>query len=394
MMTSFLKKFNYVRELPFAFWVVIAATLMSQAGNMAFVFLVPYLIKLGFSLSAASFAFAIFSGSMLIGGLFAGSVVDKLGALRILTSALIANGLLLLIFPLMHLYFFILIFCSLWGLIFGLVRPASQTFVSYVSKPGLHKITFSVHRLAINLGMSAGPVVGGYLVYHSFYFIFIVNGIANVLAASILLIGLIRSAWFNYRPARLHKVIWTVKWLKQDPVLRLFVLGLIPVSMVFFQQDAAFPVFLSDDLGIPLSFYGWLFTINTLMIVLFELPLNIATINWPYRVNFILGTLFITLGFASFLFASLAWHIILLTMVATVGEMILFPAASSYIADIAPETHRGSYMSMYSTCSNLGMFLGPWSGAIIMQHFGAPALWVSCGFWGMISVVIFSQLKK
>lgn len=393
-MTSFLKKINYIRELPLAFWIVIAATLMNQAGNMAFVFMVPYLISVGFSLSQASFAFAIFSGSMLISGLLAGSIVDKCGALRILSIALIANGLVLLIFPLMHAYFLILIFCSLWGLMFGLVRPASQTFVSYISKPGLYKITFSVHRLAINLGMSVGPVAGGYLAYHSFYFIFILNGIGNLLAASILLIGLLRSAWFSYRPAQLHKMTWSVKWLKEDPVLRLFVLALIPVSMVFFQQDAAFPVFLSHDLGISLKFYGWLFTINTLMIVFFELPLNIATINWPYRVNFTLGSFLITLGFAGLLFASLPSHIVLLMMVVTLGEMILFPAASSYIADIAPEVHRGSYMSMYSTCSNLGMFLGPWGGAVIMQHFGASILWISCGFWGMISVVIFSRLKK
>lgn len=394
-MNHFRETLTHLRTFPNAFWVVIAATFINQIGNMAFVFLVLYLSQyLKFSLSDATFAFAIFSASMLTTSLLGGSFIDKIGSVFILISSLFINGIVLLIIPFIHTYFMIIIMCMIWGFTFGFYRPASQTFVSYLSKPGISKITFSVYRLSLNLGMSIGPAIGGYLATHSFVGIFIANGIANIFASCILLIGLMKTSWFTYRPSLKNKIEFSTHWLKRDATLRLFLLGMIPVSMIFFQHESTLAVYLHQDLGLPLSFYGWLFTVNTLMIVFLELPLNIATFNWPYRTNFILGSIFITIGFAGLIFADKAWHIVLLTIFWTIGEMILFPSASSFITEIAKEENRGSYMSLFNTCSNLGLLLGPWSGAFIMQYFGGSMLWVACGLWGIIPIILFKYLSE
>jgi predicted MFS family arabinose efflux permease len=130
-------------------------------------------------------------------------------------------------------------------------------------------------------------------------------------------------------------------------------------------------------------------TINTLLIVFIELPLNIATLNWSYRINFILGSFFTTVGFAGMYFVTLKGQIVLLAVCWTIGEMILFPASNSYVADIAPEANRGSYMSLYNTSFNIGLILGPWCGALIMQQLGAHGLWISCGLWGLLSIIGF-----
>lgn len=395
LMNLYREAFLHIKTFSAAFWIVIAATFINQAGNMAFVFLVVYTTQhLGLTLMQGSLAFAVFSGSMLVSGIVAGSIIDQVGAAQMIIGSVIANGLTLLMFPLIHDYHLLILMCLFWGFFYGIYRPASQTFVTHLSTPGLHKITFSVYRLAMNLGMSIGPAIGGYLAAYSFTAIFIANGIANIIASVILILGLSGSVWMKYRPASGQKRVISIKWLKYDSVLRLFVIGMIPVSMVFFQHESTLPVYLKQDLHLSLSFYGWLFTINTLMIVFFELLLNVATINWSYRVNFIMGTFFIAAGFAGMYFASSGWHIIFLTIVWTIGEMILYPSASSYIADIAPAEYRGSYMGMYSTCSNLGMLLGPGGGAIVMQHFGGHSLWIVCGVWGLISIVIFSFLKE
>lgn len=394
-MNQFRAAFSHIKTLPSAFWVVIGATLMNQVGNMAFVFLVLYLNDhLEFTLIQASLAFAAFSASTVVTVFIGGGLVDKLGAARIMTTALIANSLVLLIFPFIHEYVTIVIMCLVWGFVYGIYRPASQTFISHLSASGMHKVTFSLHRLVLNLGMSIGPAVGGYLASYSFSSIFWANSATNFLASLILIIGLSRTTWFNYRPTSQHKFELSIKWLKRDAVLRLFVIGMIPVSMIFFQHESTLAVFLKRDLHFSLSFYGWLFTMNTLLIVVCELPLNIATMHWPYRVNFILGSIFITAGFAGFYFATESWHVILLTIIWTIGEMILYPSASSYIAEIAPEHQRGSYMSLLNVSSNLGLLLGPWGGAIVMENFGAHGLWLACGLWGIVSVMIFNRLKE
>ncbi|RDI48683.1 MFS transporter [Aquicella lusitana] len=394
-MNLYRAAFLHIKTFPSAFWVVLSATLMNQIGNMGIVFLVLYLNQhLGFSLSQASIAFAVFSGSMLVAGMVSGGLIDQSGALRVMIGALCANGLTLLLFPLTHTYSAILFMCLIWGTLYGLYRPASQTFVSQLSAPGIHKLTFSLYRLTINLGMSIGPALGGYLAYHSFAAIYVANGFANLLASLILIAGLAHSGWLDKHAAARQKLSLNIRWLKYDPLLRLFVIGMIPVSMVFFQHESTLAVFLKRDLGFSLSFYGLLFTLNTFIIVFCELPLNVATMNWPYRINFLLGSLLITAGFAGLYFATREWHIILLTVIWTAGEMILYPAASSYIADIAPSAHRGSYMSLYSTCSNLGILLGPWAGAIVMEKTGAQGLWIACGIWGMLSMIIFNYLRE
>ncbi len=394
-MSLYRETFSHIRSFPPAFWVVIGATLMNQIGNMAFVFLVLYMTQhMRYSLPQASLAFATFCGSMLLTGLLGGGLVDRLGVARMMMGSLLANGIVLILFPLIHHYPAILLMCLVWGFAYGLYRPSSQTLVSHLSAAGLHKITFSVYRLSINLGMSIGPAIGGYLAAHSYAAIFLANGIANLLASTILIAGLARTHWIKYRPALQHKMEFSFIRLKHDPLLRIFLFGMTPVSMVFFQHESTLAVFLYRDLKFPLAFYGWLFTINTLMIVFFELALNVATMNWPYRTNFILGSLLITIGFAGMLYASQGWHIILLTMIWTLGEMILYPSASSYIADISSPAHRGSYMSLLGTASNMGMLIGPWSGAIVMEYLGATGLWTACGLWGVLSIMIFRYARE
>lgn len=393
-MNLYREAFLHIKSFPPAFWIVIAATFINQAGNMALVFLVLYATQyLGLTLIQGTTLFATTGISMLLCGLLSGNLIDQIGAARVMIGAVCANGLTLLLFPFIHHYHALLLVCLVWGFCYGIYRPASQTFIANLSTPGLHKITFSLYRLVLNLGMSIGPAVGGYLAAHSFIAIFIVNGVTNILACLTLIIGLLGSIWMTSRPASENKKVFTLKWLKSDSALRLFTLGMIPVSMVFFQHESTLPIYLKQDLQLPLHFYGWLFTINTLMIVFFELLLNIATMHWSYRTNFILGTLLITAGFGGMYFAATGYHIILLTLIWTIGEMILYPSASSYIADIAPAEHRGSYMSIFSACLNLGILLGPWTGAIVMQHLGSHALWVTCGIWGMVSVAIMSLLK-
>lgn len=394
-MARFLHNYSHIRNFPMAFWVVILATLLNQIGNMAFVFLILYLSQhLHFGLTQASLAFAAFGGAMLAASMIGGSLIDRFGAVRMQIGSLIANGLILIVFPLGQHFFPIIIMCLIWGFASGLYRPAAQTFISYLSKPGINKISFSIYRLALNLGMSIGPALGGYLASRSFPAIFVVNGITNLLASAILIKGLVRTEWFNLRSSLKPKIELNLKWLKHDHALRIFVLAMIPVSMIFFQAESTLGIYLHEDLHYPLTFYGWLFTINTLMIAFFELPLNIATISWPYRMSMMIGTVLLSLGFLGYGFASNVWPLILLTMCWTLGEMILYPAASSYIADIAPEERRGSYMSFYSTCSNMGMLFGPLTGGIVMDQFGSQFVWIICGLWGLVSLILFYYLYE
>lgn len=396
-MQQFKEAFQQIKLLPKLFWLIVAATLLNQLGNMAFFFLVLYATHyLGFTLPQSSIIFAVFGGSMLLSGLVSGFFIDKLGTARIILWTLAANGIILLFFPLIHSYLFCILFTFLWGLSMGIYRPATQTLISLLANPKYYQVIYSIYRLALNLGLSIGPAVGGYLAtYYSFPLIFIVNGIANLLAALILLPGLVNAPAFNTPVAAAEpNKLWEFKSLKTDAALRLFLLASIPIFMVFFQFESPLSMYVSDYLHLPLSFYGLLFTINTLMIVSLEFSLNVLIMQWTYRSNFILGSLFLLVGFAGMYFANTQGQIIILVISWTMGEMIMFPAANSYIAQISTLSNRGKYISLYNTATNISMLLGPWSGTMIIATWGYKNLWLICGLWGLISVILFSKLKE
>jgi MFS family permease len=237
-----------------------------------------------------------------------------------------------------------------------------------------------------------GPLLGGFLVAKSFSSIFIVNGLSNTIAAIIIFIGL-----RSYSKKRSHistrlTFMQTASFLKQDKTLRIFLLGLLPVMMVFFQHEASLAVFLTQNLRFSYHFYGFLFTINTLMIVFFEILLNVATSEWRSRTSFIIGSILISLGFMGFAWATQAWQVIVLAIIWTLGEMILFPAASAFVADIALEKNRGAYMGLFSMNQNAALLLGLWGGSLALSYFGPQILWIICGFWGLLSLIFFLKL--
>jgi len=393
MIGLFRKTFEYLKSFPRDLWILWSATFLNQLGFIVFPFLLLYLTQhLGFSLAKSSFVYVSFGISLMISSFIVGNIIDRIGPEKVLLSALISNAIVMFIFPMIHHYLTILAMSMIWGVTFGIYRPASQTLTSFLSPPGEQKITFSVMRLSTNLGMSIGPLLGGFLVAKSFSSIFIVNGTSNLIAAIIIISGLKSAVKKNRRASTKLTFIQTAGFLKQDKILRIFLLGLLPVVMVFFQHEASLAIFLTQNLRFSYHFYGFLFTINTLMIVFFEILLNVATREWDSKTSFITGSLLITLGFIGFAWATQAWQVITLTVIWTLGEMILFPASSAFVADIAAEKNRGAYMGLFSMNQNAALLLGLWGGSFLMSYLGAQMLWMICGFWGLISLLFFMKL--
>lgn len=393
-MTTLRNTLTNIQQLPQNFWVVIGATFINQLGMMSLVLLIPYLtIHLQLSLPLASLTLAICTFSLLLSGLLGGPLADRFGPRRIMMSSLLLNGLILFIFSFVSHFLLIVLISSLYGFTLGVYRPASQALLTRLSKPGTYKITFSIFRLAINLGMSLGPAVGGYLATYSFSSIFVINAITSLLGGLILFFGLPKSKE-HLVATRMTRFDLGLKYLKKDPALKLFILGMVPIAMVFYQHSSILSLFLHQDLHFSLGFYGLMLSLNTLMIAFLELPLNIATMSWSFRRSLTIGAFIVTLGFSGYLFATTHWAVIICTIIWTIGEMVLMPSASAYIAEIAPPDHRGSYMSIFSTSTNIGFFFGPWLGGLIMHWLTSTGLWISCGVLGICSVLIFSFTQK
>jgi hypothetical protein len=107
------------------------------------------------------------------------------------------------------------------------------------------------------------------------------------------------------------------------------------------------PVYAKTNFGLPESLYGWIPTTNALMCVFLQFPVTGVTRRYrPLRVAAI-GMLVYAFGSGSVALMGGFWGFWLSMVVLTMGELILVPTASKYVADLAPANLRGRYMSVY-----------------------------------------------
>jgi MFS family permease len=363
-------------SLPRKIWIHFAATLVNRMGSMAIPFLVLYLTKdIGFSAEHAGMILGMYGAGSLTVSPFLGRLADRIGHVRMMKASLLTSGLVMLCYPLAHSMRGIIVTTVALAVTAEAFRPASLSVLTDIAPPEQRKAAFAVNRLAINLGMSVGPAVGGYLAEISFPAIFRVDGATSLLAFSVLaLTGFkvaehVLSTDSEGAPVKRSKPAYT------DRKLWVFLAACVPLAAVFFQHEGALPLDVVRDQGLPASFFGWMFTINTVLIVLFEVRLNLATSHWPSRRSLFTGGMFIAVGFGAMAFCHTRLAIAGTVVIWTIGEMILLPSMSNVVAELAPADRRGEYMGLYSMSWGLAFAIGPWLGTFALERYGRVTLW-------------------
>jgi MFS family permease len=118
-----------------------------------------------------------------------------------------------------------------------------------------------------------------------------------------------------------------------------------------------------------------LFTINTLLIVALEVPLNTATAHWSNARLLVIGSMLFAIGFGALAVIASPAGVIATVVVWTFGEMLLFPAFAAHMSEIAPENRRGAYMGAYTMALSIALTVGPWMGTQLLAMFGPVVVW-------------------
>jgi len=363
--------------LPREVWLLFATNLINRAGMMVLPFLVLYLMReLGFPPARAGLMLAVYGASAIVFGPIGGRLSDRIGALPVMRASLIASGCVLLLFPLARSFAAVATMTVLWSGCAEMFRPASLAAITHVVAPEQRKQAFALNRLAINLGMSIGPALGGFLATVSFRAMFAVDAVTTLLAGAVLVLTPWRAfSGVNSEARTLNGERVGPATILHDTTFLIFLGGVFLVGIVFFQHESALPLYLVQYLRMSPAFYGMLFTINTLLIVALEVPLNTATAHWPNTRSLIIGCLLFAVGFGALGVIASPAGVVATVVVWTFGEMLLFPAMSAHMAEIAPENRRGAYMGAYSMSLSIALTLGPWMGTQLLASLGPVTAW-------------------
>jgi MFS family permease len=288
-------------------------------------------------------------------------------------------------------------------------RPASLAAVTTWVAPAERRMAFALTRLAINLGVSVGPALGGFLVTRSFRFLFWIDGGSSLAAGTVLLVMAYRlglTGLPHSRPA--VEVEPGAGPASTAPIAPRAAAGGSPyadrrflsflaintlVTLIFFQHNSTMPLYLVETLGLSPAVYGLLFTLNTLIIVAVEVPLNGMMAHWPYRRSLALGAVLTGLGFGGLALVSSTWGAAATVVVWTFGEMITFPTAAAYASDFAPADRQGAYMGAYSMSAAAAFALGPWAGTRILEAWGGRAVWSIMILCGAVAGLLYWRMQ-
>ncbi len=382
-----------ITDIPRNVWNVSIASVINRAGMMVLPFLALYLTQeMGESPAAAGLVLTAYGLGGLITAPFVGKLSDKIGALRLMRLSLFASGLCLFVYPFLQNYYAILFYSVILAVVTEAFRPASMALVSDSVDSEMRKPAFALYRLAINFGMSIGPVLGGFLTSIDFDLLFYVDGTTTLLAGAFLTFTKWDKIAHHEEPGESVKKL--EKPAYKDYRYIYFLIAMTPVVMVFFQHMSTMPIFIVEELGFSRFTFGVLVSVNTVMIILIELPINNWMKHWEDWKLLFIGAILTGIGFGMMAYIENISPIIISIVIWTFGEMVFFPSASSLVAEMAPQGKRGEYMGLLQMMFSFCFTVAPWLGTTVYEIYGSEILWLGTFGFGLLSSIMILRLRS
>jgi predicted MFS family arabinose efflux permease len=265
-------------------------------------------------------------------------------------------------------------------------RPANSTAVAHYSNAGNRTRSYSLNRLAVNLGWSFGGALGGFIASHNYKLLFYVDGCTNIVAA-ILLLNLLPAIKIK-KKADSATESPVIKSPYRDKLYIAFIILTALFGSCFFQIFTMQPVFFKTVWHFDEQFIGLLMAMNGMIIVLTEMILIHKIEGRKPSMYFIsLGVLFVGVSYLFYnLFPATVWVAVIAMILITLGEMFTMPFMNTFWYKRTNENNRGAYAALFTIAWSTAQILAPIYGAIMIQHGGYPALW-----WLLFSICLFTS---
>ena len=376
-------------------WMLSVVMLINRSGTMVLPFMTLYCNHRGYTQTQGGLAVAIYGIGSLFGAFIGGRLSDKLGFYYMQFVALFFGGVMFIILGQMNSYFTICICIFFTSMINESFRPANSSAIAHYSTPQNRTQSFSLNRLAINLGWGVGSALAGMLASISYQLLFWVDGFTNIAAAIVLLLILPKVTLAQQHKSD-HIKTNKSKSPYQDKTFMLFVGFMLLFALCFFQLFTTVPLYFKEGLKLNEFWIGAVMSMNGILIALFEMVIVFRLEGTrPYLKLMQYGTLLLALSYFM-LNIPLASGFILATLViamVTIAEIIGMPFMNSYYIARTTNENRGQYAALYTMAWSSAQVIGSLSGTQIAHSFGYFYLWWILGAICIITAFGFNYLQ-
>ena len=367
--------------------------LINRSGSMVLPFLGVYMTDhLKFSLENAGIVLSFYGIGSVLGSWLGGFLTDKFGEYYIQSWSLFLSAPIFIIMPFFSSVGMMALLIFLQSTISDTFRPANSVAITKYARPENLTKAFSLNRMAINLGFSIGPALGGILSGISYNFLFIVNGIGAVTAGIIYVIFFRRRNKIFREKKKLEPTKPIEKTVTKSPykdypfLLYSFLCAVFAVC--FFQFFNTIPLFYKDVAKLDQSTIGFILGYSGFIIVLLEMPL-VSLAERVLKIPQILsiGIIMSGVSYLLLLFGSNIPLLLLSMSILSIAEIWVLPFMSTVTALRAERGNKGAYMGLNGIAFSFSFIFTPFLGTYVLSHFGFDSLWI--GSFAILMVTAF-----
>ena len=381
-------------------WLLSAVLFINRSGTMVIPFLTVYLTQeLHFSYGQAGTVMMFFGIGSVVGSYLGGLLTDKWGYYKTQFWSLFLSGGMFLLLMLVKDFYSICATIFFVSVVAESFRPASMTAVTAYSKPENRTRSITLIRLAINLGITMGPAIGGLMAATIGYDgLFILDGVTCMVSSLFLWKFLENKSTQTSEDKKVENAEMQANVLQspyQDKIYLVFLFFVLINAIAFLQLLSTMPVYFKEHFLLNEDSIGLLLALNGFLIFVFEMPLiYLVEKRFNQMVLVALGALFVGLCYLSFNLFSFWAGIAVIGMISlTIGEMLNFPFSNTFAMSRANEQNMGKYMGLYTMTFSVGFIIAPPLGMYIADVYGFTALWYVMGGLNFVAFLGYLTLR-
>ena len=378
-------------------WILSIAMFINRSGAMVLLFTSLYLTNdLHFSIAQAGVTMGFFGIGSVLGAYAGGWLTDRKNFFDIMVLSLLASGLILplMLFATTQVEIAAIIFA--YAFASDMFRPANSAAIAEYSTPGNRTRSVSLVRLAINLGFSVGPAIGGFVAMHLGYkWLFVIDASSSFTAAAMLFMF-----FPKHKRVRSHQpgsaLLDSSTSAYRDYYYLFFIFLVSVFGLCFFQLFASIPQYFNKVCRYNEGTIGLLLALNGLMVVIFEMPL----VTWLGKKNdlfsyIIAGTICIPVAFLILLFGNgLIIMAVIYTVILTFAEIFAMPFMMNYTLSRPPKERQGQYSALYSISYGIANIAAPSLGLWIAGRYGFNSMFYFFILISLLAALGFRWLKN
>jgi MFS family permease len=378
------------------FWGMMLSTLGS---SMIWPFLMIYVSeKLDLPLAAVATLLTINSIAALISSFLAGPLVDRYGRKWMMVVSLLLNGIAYIFLSQAESLTTFAILMTITGLVNPLYRIGADAMLADLIPEKERVEAYALLRLSNNVGIAIGPAIGGFIASASYAYAFYMAAFGMTAYSLLLAFFAVETLpKFGLTGEEVEKVkekFGGYLDILKDKKFVLFATAFTMVVVCAAFMWTLMPVYAKQNFGVPENKYGFIPTTNAIMVV----TLQLAITNWSKKLQplmaMAIGGTFYTIAVGSVALGTGFWGFWASMVVMTIGELILVPTSSTYVANMAPADKRGRYMSIYGLSWSISTGVGSLIGGALNDVLGPQAIWYGGAIIGFFGVLTFLVMKN